>query len=412
MCEVRTVGELCGAGVIEIGDGYRTQRSELGLPGYRILRVADILDWRISLTGNDYVSDGLRHAIGAKLSRSGDVLLTTKGTVGRVAIVPDGLEQVVYSPQLCYFRVRDKNVIDPTYLAYWFKSPAFAEQASYRSASSDMAPYISLRDIRTLRIRLPEIDEQRSVVEVLGALDDKIVANDRTGKTAVKLGDTTFSAYSATADRSLVTVGQLSEHAVIEFSDGYRTKKSEHGKPGLRILRAGDVRDSYVYPAGNDYVSQDYSRQIGSKVSAPGDIVLTTKGTVGRVAIVAEVIERVVYSPQVCYFRVTDPAQVDHGYLGAWFRSSDLQRQAATLMYKSDMAPYISLRDIRSLVVPLPSVEEQRRIGSVQRTLMAAFDASRLENEVLARTRDELLPLLMCGKVHVKEADAVVSELA
>jgi type I restriction enzyme, S subunit len=201
------------------------------------------------------------------------------------------------------------------------------------------------------------------------------------------------------------------ELSAIEFSDGYRTKKAEHGQPGLRILRAGDVRDSWVYPGGNDFVSLDYSRQIGSKVSIPGDVVLTTKGTVGRVAVVAEGVERVVYSPQVCYFRVKDDSHLDRGYLGAWFRSSDLQQQAATLMYKSDMAPYISLRDIRSLVVPLPPIEEQHRIGQVQRNLLAAFDASRVENERLTRTRDALLPLLISGRVTVRTADEIIGDV-
>lgn len=116
--------------------------------------------------------------IGTKLSQPGDVLLSTKGTVGRVALYPEGAEQVVYSPQLCYFRVRDTEVLHPRYLAYWFKSPSFAGQASYRANSTDMAPYISLCDIRSLMMCLPDIRDQYAVAEVLGALDDKIAVND------------------------------------------------------------------------------------------------------------------------------------------------------------------------------------------------------------------------------------------
>ena len=54
------------------------------------------------------------------------------------------------------------------------------------------------------------------------------------------------------------------------------------------------------------------------------------------------------------------------------------------LMHKSDMAPYISLRDIRSLSLSLPSIEGQRRQGEVQLGLIAAFHANRAENDSLA----------------------------
>jgi type I restriction enzyme, S subunit len=37
--------------------------------------------------------------------------------------------------------------------------------------------------------------------------------------------------------------------------------------------------------------------------------------------------------------------------------------------------------------------------------------ASTIENERLARTRDELLPLLMSGKLGVKDAETVASEV-
>src|SRR5699024_8620992 len=131
----------------------------------------------VSLDGADFVSDEYEPKIGAKVARAGDVLLTTKGTIGRVAVVPELREPAVYSPQLCYFRVLDTDVLDPGYLRYWLKSPAFQMQSSYFQGNTDMAPYISLRDLRSTRLDLPRIAKQRAIAEVLGALDDKIEAN-------------------------------------------------------------------------------------------------------------------------------------------------------------------------------------------------------------------------------------------
>lgn len=186
MVEV-TIGALAEAGALTFGDGYRTRRPEHGRPGYRILRVADVADGRVQLDGPDFVSDRYLQAIGPKLSQAGDVLLTTKGTVGRVAIYPKNAESVVYSPQLCYFRITDIGVIDARFLGYWFKSAAFARQASHRANNTDMAAYINLRDIASLSIDLPSIRDQHAVAEVLGALDDKIAANQRAAAVADQL---------------------------------------------------------------------------------------------------------------------------------------------------------------------------------------------------------------------------------
>ncbi|QTR06366.1 hypothetical protein J7S33_24140, partial [Saccharothrix algeriensis] len=60
--------------------------------------------------------------MGAKVSRWGDIVLTTKGTVGRVTIIPTGSPEFVYSPQVCFFRVTEGARLESKYLHYWFKS--------------------------------------------------------------------------------------------------------------------------------------------------------------------------------------------------------------------------------------------------------------------------------------------------
>jgi len=145
-----SISDLVDRGALAVSDGYRTKLSELGRPGYRIVRVADVLDDDVRLTGPDFVSKDFRLQIGSKVGQAGDVLLTTKGTVGRVAIMPETKEPVVYSPQLCYFRVIDEKVINPRYLRYWFRSGDFSAQAADRMNNTDMAAYINLADVRSL----------------------------------------------------------------------------------------------------------------------------------------------------------------------------------------------------------------------------------------------------------------------
>ncbi|WP_378969893.1 restriction endonuclease subunit S [Paractinoplanes rhizophilus] len=407
-----TIKQLSEVGALTYGDGYRTKRSEHGQPGYRILRVADVSDGGVTLDGEDHVHKEFQTNIGPKLSQPGDILLTTKGTVGRVAIYPPQAEQVVYSPQLCYFRIIDPEIVSPRYLSYWFKSEAFSRQALQRANSTDMAAYINLRDIGSLEIQLPSIIEQRAAADILGALDDKMLANEEAISNIRDLCEAHFFKALTIDPGKPCTLGKLADLQAITFSDGYRTNRSEHGTPGIRILRAGDVRGFRSFPDGTDYVSEEYMGRIGAKLSRAHDIVLTTKGTVGRVAVIPSNMETVVYSPQLCYFRVTDESLVNFGFMVGWFSSRNLKDQLSAVMNKTDMAPYVNLQDIRSLRVPIPDISVQRAVGSFQRSMLDFMHSLSEENDVLARTRDELLPFLMSGRFKVRDAKKIAEEVA
>ena len=121
----------------------------------------------------------------------------------------------------------------------------------------------------------------------------------------------------------MTTLGELAARGVLTFNDGYRTKREEHAETGFRILRAGDVRDGQIQPDGPDFVAGEFAHAIGEKVARRSDVVLTTKGTVGRVAYVRQLDEPVVYSPQVCYFRSLDVAVLHQPFLRYWLQSPE-----------------------------------------------------------------------------------------
>ncbi|WP_031029144.1 restriction endonuclease subunit S [Streptomyces sp. NRRL WC-3725] len=407
-----TFRELAEAGQLEYGDGYRTKKAEIGATGYPILRVAEVLDGRIAPSFTEFVRPEFRSAMKGKVSQPGDVVLTTKGTVGRVAIMPADEGEFVYSPQVCYFRVAGGSSLDARFLYYWFRSVEFRRQAVGLKGQTDMADYLNLSDIGALRIAPPPCREQRAIVEVLGALDDKIALNEQTCATSLELADCYSQVVNQAGDEGTVaTLAQLAAEGQLEFGDGYRTKRAEHGKPGLPILRVAEIADGEIRPAFADYVSDDYRPAMGRKTSRPGDVVLTTKGTVGRVALISADHPEFVYSPQVCYFRPVDKFRLSSVYLFHWMRGPEFWRQAAGMKGQTDMADYLSLGDIKSLRITLPSQAALAEFNRKCAPLHAQAAAVRNENRTLADLRDTLLPQLLSGKLRVKDAVRTVEEV-
>ena len=60
------LGDLAAAGWLVINDGYRTKRSELGLPGVTVLRVAEVQDGHITPTFGDHVGEEYRQKFANK----------------------------------------------------------------------------------------------------------------------------------------------------------------------------------------------------------------------------------------------------------------------------------------------------------------------------------------------------------
>ena len=138
---------------------------------------------------------------------------------------------------------------------------------------------------------------------------------------------------------------------------------------------------------------------------------LTSKGTIGRFARVAAQTPKFVYSPQVCFWRSTDPARIRAAILYLWMVSEDLINQINAVAGQTDMAPYVSLGDQRGMTMPVFG-ESQHAVADRVEPLLALQDANLAESRVLAAARDLLLPKLMSGEIRVKDAETIAEMVA
>ena len=407
--EASTIGELKKQEVLDFGDGYRTKRSEHAESGYRIIRVADVDNGVIQIDGPDFVSQDFAHAIGGKAGRAGDILLTTKGTVGRVAIVPEISEAIVYSPQLCYFRVRDFESLDPRYLSFWFRSEEFAYQASHRMNNTDMAAYINLADIRSLELRLPGIAEQRAIAEVLGALDDKIAANTKSADLLVQLGRAQWS--QASFGGELIPLGAVVE---VGLSGVWGEEaRTESATEEVRVLRGRDLEDlarrrestaprRWITHAQAKRRIQKRSPEIWTAGSGSqlGPTLLITpefRESLDLPLVNSNFVKRLV--PILGREQLLPSAWFS--MLLEWERSGFENFKAGTAFPNLDVGAMLA-----GVSVPVLMGEDLKKV-KLWADLILRSELSD-ENRTLAATRDALLPQLMSGKLRVRDAEKVL----
>jgi type I restriction enzyme S subunit len=188
--EDRSVQALINDGVLLVGDGYRAKNSEFREGGLPFVRAGNLRSDGLDLEGAEVLSATSVAAAGHKVGKTGDIAFTSKGTVGRITRVSSKTRPFVYSPQVCFWRSVDPDVLNPFVLYRWMGTTAFTQQLTAVSTQTDMAPYVSLQDQRRMVITLPPAAAQRALAAQLAPIDDLIACNAQQSRTLASIRDT------------------------------------------------------------------------------------------------------------------------------------------------------------------------------------------------------------------------------
>jgi hypothetical protein len=246
--EVR-LGDLVDEGVLAISDGYRVRDEELGPAGIPFVRGGDIGDGWINTVTVDHIRPELSHRVRAKLAVPGDVAFIIKGTVGRAGRLRVGQPDVVFAPQVAYWRVLQREVVDPRFAFYLIRSRAFqAALDGVKTHGAMVADYVSISQQRDFRLQIPCIDTQRAIARILGALDDKIELNRRTNETLEAFARALFKSWFVDFDpvraKSEGRDPGLPKHLADLFPDRFEESELGEVPAGWRVGTLASVADN------------------------------------------------------------------------------------------------------------------------------------------------------------------------
>ncbi len=375
---------------------YRPRREEIVTEGTPHIRAADISDaGDIDFLGAQKISETALARIGKGVGAIGDVLLTHKGTVGRVARVPATAPHFVCSPQTTFWRSLDHSKLDPAFLYAYLRSPEFTTQLHARMHDTDMAPYVSLTAQRSLSVLLPPKEDQYRIGVILITLDDKIESNRRVSSTIQAAMWVLHRWHRRTASRS-VPLARLT--AVIRR--GITPRYIETG--GVMVLNQRCIRnDSLQFASARRH--DDRIKPVDDRGIQVGDMLVnsTGVGTLGRVARVGRLPEKsVTVDSHVTVVRAA-PEMVAPAYLAADLMAR--QNELAELGEGSTGQTELSRKRLASVEIALPSDDAQREFSVPAEACWALQAGLEEEVETLEALRDALLPKLISGEIRVPD---------
>jgi type I restriction enzyme S subunit len=424
----REVSALIDGGALLIGDGYRAKNEELSSSGLPFARAGNINNGFQFADADNFPEAGLPR-VGNKVSQPGDVVFTSKGTVGRFAFVRPGTQQFVYSPQLCFWRPLNKALIDPRFLYFWMCGREFFVQFKGVAGQTDMAEYVSLSDQRRMHITLPPLVEQRAIARILGTLDDKIELNRRMNETLEAMARALFKSWFVDFDpvRAKMEVrdpclpvvladlfpSRFVDSTIGEIPEGWDVKLLPEviDVNPIRPLRKGTEApylDMANMPTRGHSPDSLINRPFGSGMRFMNGDTLMARITPclenGKTAFVDFLQDGQVGwgSTEYIVLRPRPPLPLEFAYCLArsdGFR--DFAIQAMTGSSGRQRVPAESLAHFHVAVPPAATVEV---FGRVVKPIFSRSAATARESRTLAALRDTLVPKLISGEVRVQAA--------
>ncbi len=127
----------------------------------------------------------------------GDVVFTHAGTIGQVSVIPEDSKYVKYIlSQRQFFMRCNKELVNPLYVAYFFKSPQ-GRHKLLANASQVGVPSIArpVTYLRSIEIPVPPLAIQNQIVSVIESMRDRITLLRETNATLEAIAQALFKSW-------------------------------------------------------------------------------------------------------------------------------------------------------------------------------------------------------------------------
>ena len=97
--------------------------------------------------------------------KSGDLIMSCSGTMGKVAIVPANIKKGIINQAL--LKLTPSKNLDIEYLRYWMSSPDFIQRIEENTVGAAIKNVASVKILKEIKVPVPPLQQQQQIVAII-----------------------------------------------------------------------------------------------------------------------------------------------------------------------------------------------------------------------------------------------------
>jgi type I restriction enzyme S subunit len=302
--KLKKLGDVCD---FQNGFAFKSQLfRENGIP---VIRITNIQDQSIDLNKIVYVNlEDYKQDLSIYRVQQGDLLIAMSGaTTGKIGVVDNG-QEFLLNQRVGKFI--PKKILNKKYLYYYLLTQ---EKESLKISAGSAQPNLSTQQIKSFKIPVPPIEEQKRIVEILDKAFEGIAQAEANTRRNLINARELFDSYLNkifTEKSGNWKVATIQDH--IKFID-YRGRTPSKTSKGMRLITAKNIKKGFLQSEPQEFVDPEiYDSWMIRGIPKKGDILFTTEAPLGNVAQL-DTDKKVVFAQRVIIM------QPDENYINCTF---------------------------------------------------------------------------------------------
>ncbi|MBN1077892.1 restriction endonuclease subunit S [Clostridium botulinum] len=362
--------------------------------GYKVYEQKNAIYDDMNL-GNYYIDENKYRELEAFSVKSGDLIVSCSGTVGKIALIPKGSKEGIINQALLKISLNEEIILKK-YFIFLFNSEPFISKIIDNSRGSAIKNIAGTKILKEVAVPIPPLKEQQRIIERIESLFEKL-DNAKELIEEARVGfEKRKSAILEKAFRGELTENWRVKKRVIKEYKTYILKdllkpmttiKPNVSEEYFRYIDIDSIDNKNQIVGEPKIVETAKAPSRASKEVIKGDILFSTvRPYLKNIAYITEDLEDCIASTGFYICRCKEI--LDSRFLYMMLCSDKVLNYYTSLM-KGDNSPSIRKGEFEGLKINLPSVEEQKEIVRILDKLLE--DESKIEELTALEDQIELI---------------------
>ena len=294
--------------------------------------------------------------------KTGDLIMSCSGTMGKIAKVPSGIERGIINQALLKLTPTENVNLD--FLAYWMESDLFQSQLNDNSHGAAIKNVASVKVLKQLKIPLPPLAKQQKIASILDAADQLRQKDQQLIDHYTSLSQSLFlEMFGDPVINPMEWKYKTLKELCLKITDG-----THHSPPpinsGVPYVTAKHVKsyglDFFSKPT---YVSQDDHEGIYARCAPEnGDVLYIKDGATTGIACLNTFNEPISLLSSLALLK-TKPASINNHFLCFWLNHSGIKQKLIQQYMSGAAIQRYTLAKINTFSLVLPPIELQNQFA-------------------------------------------------